>query len=211
MEIKVFDDGIYGAITYLIYDKSSKEGAIIDCTCAIDDIKEIIEKEKINLKYALITHGHFDHVYCISQVKETFPSIQILIHKEDMVLLNNIKTQCSMADIEEIKVPCIDGLLGDETHNLALGNKEIQVIHTSGHSKGGVCYLIDNILFSGDTLFQGSIGRCDLWGGSMAEIEKSIKEKLFTLDENIIVYPGHGDKTTIGYEKKYNPYFGSNY
>lgn len=211
MEIKIFDDGIYGAITYLVYDKSSKEGAIIDCTCAIDDIKEIIEKEKINLKYALITHGHFDHVYCISQVKETFPSIQILIHKEDMVLLNNIKTQCSMADIEEIKVPCIDGLLGDETHNLALGNKEIQVIHTSGHSKGSVCYLIDNILFSGDTLFQGSIGRCDLWGGSMAEIEKSIKEKLFTLDENIIVYPGHGDKTTIGYEKKYNPYFGSNY
>lgn len=211
MEIKIFPDGIYGAITYLIYDNETKEGAIVDCTCCIDEIKKFIEKEKINLKYILITHGHFDHVYCISKAKDVFPLAQILIHKEDMVLLDNIKTQCSMAEIPEIKVPCIDGLLGDETHNLKLGNYEIKIIHTSGHSKGGVCYLINDILFSGDTLFQGSIGRCDLWGGSMEEIGKSIKEKLFVLDENIVVYPGHGDKTTIGYEKKYNPYFGSEY
>ena len=209
MEIKTFDNGIYGAITYLIYDKNSKEGAIVDCTCCIDEIAQIIEKEKINLKYALITHGHFDHVYCISEVKEKFPLTQILIHKEDMVLLDNIKTQCSMAEIPEIKIPCIDGLLADESHNLKLGNHEIKVLHTKGHSKGGVCYLIDNTLFSGDTLFQGSIGRCDLWGGSVEEIGKSIKEKLFALDDNIVVYPGHGDKTTNGYEKKYNPYFGS--
>ena len=128
-----------------------------------------------------------------------------------MVLLDNIETQCSMAEIEDIKIPCLDGLLDENSHNLTLGEKEIKVIHTKGHSKGGVCYLIDDILFSGDTLFQGSIGRCDLWGGSMSEIEESIKGKLFKLDENIVVYPGHGDKTTIGYEKKYNPYFGSNY
>jgi len=211
MEIKVFPNGIYGAITYLIYDKKSKEGAIIDCTCSIDEIKEIVDKEKINLKYILITHGHFDHVYCISEAKETFPQAQILIHKKDEILLNQISLQCSMAEIEEIKIPCVDGLLGDDTHNLTLGENKIEVIHTKGHSKGGVCYLINNILFSGDTLFQGSIGRCDLWGGSMSEIEESIKEKLFKLDENITVYPGHGDKTTIGYEKKYNPYFGSNY
>ncbi|MBQ7287797.1 MAG: MBL fold metallo-hydrolase [Candidatus Gastranaerophilales bacterium] len=211
MEVKVFPNGIYGAITYLVYDKSSKDGAIIDCTCSIDEIEEIVKKENINLKYALITHGHFDHVYCVSEVKETFPDTKILIHKDDMVLLDNIETQCSMAEIEDIKIPCLDGLLDENSHNLTLGEKEIKVIHTKGHSKGGVCYLIDDILFSGDTLFQGSIGRCDLWDGSMSEIEESIKEKLFKLDENIVVYPGHGDKTTIGYEKKYNPYFGSNY
>ena len=210
MEIKVFDNGIYGAITYLVYDKQTKEGAIVDCTCAIDEIANIVEKEKINLKYALITHGHFDHVYCISEVKEKFPQIQILIHKEDMVLLENMPMQCEMAGIENIKIPCVDALVSENSHNLNLGNKEIKILHTKGHSKGGVCYLIDNVLFSGDTLFQGSIGRCDLWGGSMSEIEKSIREKLFTLNENITVYPGHGDKTTIGYEKKYNPYFGCN-
>ena len=112
-----------------------------------------------------------------------------------------------MAEIENVKLPCVDGLLGDESHNLKLGEKEIKIIHTKGHSKGGVCYLIDDVLFSGDTLFQGSIGRCDLWGGSFEEIIKSIREKLFILDDKTVVYPGHGDKTTIGFEKKYNPYF----
>ena len=211
MIIKTFPNGIYGAITYLVYDKTSKEGAIVDCTCSIDEIKEIVEKEKINLKYALITHGHFDHVYCLSQAKETFPQIQILIHKDDMVLLENMPMQCQMAEIEDIKIPCVDALLDENSHNLTLGNKEIKIIHTKGHSKGGVCYLIDDVLFSGDTLFQGSIGRCDLWGGSMEEIGESITNKLFILNEDTVVYPGHGDKTTIGYEKKYNPYFGSNY
>ena len=210
MEIKIFPNGIFGAITYLVYDKKTKEGAIVDCTCAIEEIEQIVKKENIHLKYALITHGHFDHVYCVSKLKKTFPQIQILIHKEDMYLLDKMETQCTMAGIEDIKIPCIDGLVDENTTNLCLGDKKIKVIHTSGHSKGGVCYLIDNVLFSGDTLFQGSIGRCDLWGGSMSEIEKSIKEKLFTLDENIIVYPGHGDSTTIKYEKEYNPYFGLN-
>ena len=210
MEIKIFPNGIYGAITYLIYDKTSKEAAIIDCTCSIDEIKQITTKEELDLKYILITHGHFDHVYCLPEAKKNFPQAQILIHKDDEILLNQINMQCDMAGIENIEVPCVDGLLGEKTHNLTLGENKIEIIHTKGHSKGGVCYLINNILFSGDTLFQGSIGRCDLWGGSMEEIGQSIKEKLFKLDENIIVYPGHGDKTTIAYEKKYNPYFGSN-
>ena len=211
MEIKIFPNGIYGAITYLAYDKKSKEGAIIDCTCSIDEIKEIIKKEKINLKYILITHGHFDHIYCLSEAKEIFPQVQIFIHKDDMILLENMPMQCQMAEIEDVKIPCVDALLSENSHNFTLGKNEIKIIHTKGHSKGGVCYLINDILFSGDTLFQGSIGRCDLWGGSMEEIRESIKNKLFTLNENITVYPGHGDKTTIEYEKKYNPYFGSNY
>lgn len=208
MEVKSFPNGIYGAITYLVYDKKSKEGALIDCTCSIDEIEMIAKKENINLKYVLLTHGHFDHVYCLEEAKERFPLAQILIHKEDEILLDQINIQCSMAEIEEIKIPCLDGLLDDNSHNLTLGENKIEIIPTKGHSKGGVCYLINNILFSGDTLFQDSIGRCDLWGGSYSEIEKSIKEKLFILDENTIVYPGHGDKTTIGHEKKYNPYFG---
>ena len=207
MQIKVFPNGIYGAITYLIYDEKTKEGALVDCTCSIDEIEEIVKREKINLKYILITHGHFDHVYCISQAKEAFPYAQILVHKDDEVLLDKIGVQCEMAEIEEIKIPCIDGLIGDKTHNLTLGENKIEIIHTKGHSKGGVCYLINNVLFSGDTLFQDSIGRYDLWGGSYEELEESIKEKLFKLDDEITVYPGHGDKTSIGHEKKYNPYF----
>ncbi len=211
MKILAYPNGIFGATTYLVYEEKSLEGAIIDCTSSINEIEKEIKKRNIKLKYILITHGHFDHVYCIAKMKEKFPSAPVMIHKDDMDLLNQIPIQCSMAGIKEIKVPCIDGLLDENSKNLTLGNKEIKIIHTKGHSKGGVCYLIDNILFSGDTLFKGSIGRCDLFGGDYKEIENSIKNKLFTLDENITVYPGHGDKTSIKYEKKYNPYFGSNY
>lgn len=211
MEIKAYPNGIYGATTYLVYDKKSLEGAIVDCTSSVDEIEKEIKKNKINLKYILITHGHFDHVYCVKAMKEKFPSALVLMHKDDIELLNQVPTQCTMAGVKGITVPCIDGLVEEKSKNLTLGETEIKVIHTSGHSKGGVCYLINNSLFSGDTLFCESIGRCDLFGGSFSEIEKSIKDKLFILDESIDVYPGHGDKTTIGHEKKYNPYFGSNY
>jgi glyoxylase-like metal-dependent hydrolase (beta-lactamase superfamily II) len=127
MQIKIFPSGIYGAITYLIYDEISKEGAIIDCTCSIDEIAQVVKKQNINLKYILITHGHFDHVYCLPEAKETFPLAQILIHKEDMILLDKIETQCQMAEIEEIQVPCVDGLLGDKTHNLNLGKMKLKL------------------------------------------------------------------------------------
>ena len=208
MELKSFPNGIFGATTYLINDKDSSEGAIIDCTSSIDEIERIIKKEKINLKYILITHGHFDHVYYLNQMKEKFKEALVLMHKDDMPLLGQLKAQCSMAEVDEIKVPCIDGLLDENSKNLKLGNTEIKIIHTPGHTQGGVCYLINDILFSGDTLFRDSVGRCDLYGGDFNKIGKSIKEKLFTLDDNITVYPGHGDKTSIGHEKKYNPYFG---
>lgn len=211
MEIKTYPNGIFGATTYLVYDKKSKEAILIDCTCAIDEILCFIEQQKLNLKYVLVTHGHFDHVYCLSELKEKSPSSQIFLHKDDMPLLNQIPNQCVMTGVEEIKVPCIDALIKDETQNLKIGETEIKVIHTKGHSKGGVCYLIGNSLFSGDTLFRTSIGRCDLFGGDIKEMEASIKDKLFKLDDNIAVFPGHGDKTTIGFEKKFNPYFGSSY
>ena len=209
MELKSFPNGIFGATTYLLWDKNSHDGIIVDCTSSINEIEKIIKKEKINLKYILITHGHFDHVYCLDKMKEKFKDAQVLMHKDDKALLGQLGAQCSMAGVEEIQTPCIDGLLDEKSKNLKLGNNEINIIHTPGHTQGGVCYLINNILFSGDTLFKGSIGRCDLYGGDYNKIEKSIKEKLFTLDEKITVYPGHGDKTTIEHEKKYNPYFGA--
>ncbi len=211
IEIKTFPNGIFGATTYLVYDKKTLETAIIDCTCSIKEIEKEIKEKKLILKYILITHGHFDHVYCVKNMKEKFSNSLVFMHKDDLPLLKQVETQCTMAGVEGIEIPCIDGLLDEKTQNLKLGENEIKIIHTKGHSKGGVCYLIDDVLFSGDTLFCGSIGRCDLFGGSFKEIEYSIKNKLFNLNDNTIVYPGHGEKTTIGYEKKYNPYFGSNY
>lgn len=211
MKLEIFPNGIYGATTYLVYDESSKEAAIVDCTSSINDIKKIVDEKNLTVKYILITHGHFDHVYCTFEMKKTFPEALILMNKEDLDLLENLETQCSIAGVENVKIPCVDGLISEDSKNLKLGREEIEVITTSGHSKGGVCYLIGNMLFSGDTLFQNSIGRYDLWGGSYEELEKSVKEKLFLLNDEITVYPGHGDKTTIAYEKINNPYFGEKY
>ncbi len=207
MQIIPYENGIFGATTYLLYDEKSQDALLIDCTCSVDEIISKIKEKKLNLKYILLTHGHFDHVYCLSKIKEKFPQVISFINKDDLELLNQVETQCLMAGVDQIKVPCVDGLLDENTKNLKIGNTEIKVIKTPGHTKGGVCYLIDNNLFSGDTLFYETIGRCDLFGGSIKDIEKSIKEKLYVLPDNTIVYPGHGEKTTIEHEKRYNAYF----
>jgi len=208
MQVKIYPNGIYGATTYLVIDEKTKEAVLIDCTSSLNEIEKEIKENNLSLKYILITHGHFDHIYCLSEFKAKFPSTQILMHKDDIDLIENVGQFCAIAGVEEIKVPCVDGLLGEESHNLKIGNQEIMPIHTKGHSKGGVCFLIGDMLFSGDTLFRESIGRCDLPGGSYAEIEESIRKKIFRLENEIIVYPGHGPKTTIGFEKQFNPYFG---
>ena len=213
MEIKAFDDGIFGATTYLVFDKTSKEAFLVDMTSKSDEIKKIILDNNLNLKYILITHGHFDHVYELDKMKSYFPNAKVYLNSEDKALLSHVSEQCAMACVKAIEVPKIDVFFDDsleEKSNLSIGSKEIKIIHTKGHSKGGTCYLIENTLFSGDTLFKGSIGRCDLFGGDFGEIEDSIKNKLFTLPPETTVYAGHGAKTTIGYEKLYNPYFGEN-
>ncbi len=207
MQVIPYPNGVFGATTYLVYDEKSLDALLIDATSSVDEIVSKVQEKNLNLKYILITHGHFDHVYCLSKMKEKFPNALIFINKDDMPLLNQVETQCAMAEVDKIKIPCIDGLLDDNTKNIELGENEVKVITTKGHSEGGVCYLIGDKLFSGDTLFYESIGRCDLFGGSIAKIEKSIKEKLYTLKDDITVYPGHGQSTTIGHEKKFNPYF----
>jgi len=112
-----------------------------------------------------------------------------------------------MFGMKSAETPKIDGFLEDG-QIIEVGNLKLKVIHTPGHSAGGVCFLVDKILFSGDTLFADSVGRTDLPGGSYETLGNSIKNKLFTLNEDITVYPGHGESTTIGYEKQNNPYFG---
>ncbi len=207
MIIKAFEEGIYGAITYIVYDETSLDCAIIDCTCCTKEVQEFITEKKLNLKYILITHGHFDHVYCLDKFKETFKNVPVLINKNDLPLLNQVPLQCQMAGVEEIKVPSIDKFIDENTDDLYLGKNQLQIITTPGHSKGGNCYLIEDIMFCGDTLFQGSIGRYDLFGGSYSELEDSIVNKLYKLNEKIKVYPGHGPSTTINEEKKFNQYF----
>ena len=203
MEIKVFVEGPVDANNYLIIDEKSKEAVLIDCSSGRQEFINSIKNSGIKLKYILLTHGHFDHILGVDKFKEVFGT-DAYIAKEDIEQVElTPKFMPILAGIESVEIKSIHNYLKDGDI-IKVGDIEIKAIATPGHTPGGMSYLIGDKLFSGDTLFHRSIGRCDFPGGSLDTITKSIKEKLFTLPDNTEVFPGHGEKTTIAYEKKYN-------
>ena len=203
MEIKVFVEGPVDANNYLIIDEKSKEAVLIDCSSGRQEFINSIKNSGVNLKYILLTHGHFDHILGVDKFKEVFGT-DAYIAKEDIEQVElTPKFMPILAGIESVEIKSIHNYLKDGDI-IKVGDIEIKAIATPGHTPGGISYLIGDKLFSGDTLFHRSIGRCDFPGGSLDTIIKSIKEKLFTLPDNTEVFPGHGEKTTIAYEKKYN-------
>lgn len=203
MEIKVFVEGPVDANNYLIIDEKSKEAVLIDCSSGRQEFINSIKNSGVNLKYILLTHGHFDHILGVDKFKEVFGT-DAYIAKEDIEQVElTPKFMPILAGMESVEIKSIHNYLKDGDI-IKVGDIEIKAIATPGHTPGGMSYLIGDKLFSGDTLFHRSIGRCDFPGGSLDTIVKSIKEKLFTLPDNTEVFPGHGEKTTIAYEKKYN-------
>ncbi len=203
MEIKVFVEGPVDANNYLIIDEKSKEAVLIDCSSGRQEFINSIKNSGVNLKYILLTHGHFDHILGVDKFKEVFGT-DAYIAKEDIEQVElTPKFMPILAGMESVEIKSIHNYLKDGDI-IKVGDIEIKAIATPGHTPGGMSYLIGDKLFSGDTLFHRSIGRCDFPGGSLDTIIKSIKEKLFTLPDNTEVFPGHGEKTTIAYEKKYN-------
>lgn len=204
MEFKRLPLGIYQANCYILYDENTKETAVIDPGGDFPEIKSFIEDNGLKVKYIIITHGHGDHIGALRELKDYTDAV-VCIHKEDNEMLRN----SSMNYTAEMGYPPVemsaDRLLsgGDE---LMLGDTKLSIIHTPGHSLGGVCIYCEGSLFSGDTLFACSIGRTDLAGGSLDEIIASIKGKLLTLPDDTAVYPGHGPSSTILIEKKRNPF-----
>ena len=208
MIIKTIPNGILQANTYVLIDEETKEAAIIDSGGEFEIINDALEKYGAKLKYILNTHAHFDHVMGEKEAQER-TGLPVYVHEDDKILLENLKRQAAFFRIGEAEAP-ENIKTFDENTVFKLGNQEIKVIHTPGHTPGSVCFLVGDALISGDTLFYGSIGRTDFEGGSFAQISDSIQNKLFKLAENITVYPGHDAQTTIGYEKKYNSPFGKN-
>ena len=203
MEIKVFVEGPVDANNYLIIDEKSKEAVLIDCSSGRQEFINSIKNSDVKLKYILLTHGHFDHILGVDKFKEVFGT-DAYIAKEDIEQVElTPKFMPILAGMESVEIKSIHNYLKDGDI-IKVGDIEIKAIATPGHTPGGMSYLIGDKLFSGDTLFHRSIGRCDFPGGSLDTIIKSIKEKLFTLPDNTEVFPGHGEKTTIVYEKKYN-------
>lgn len=200
MIIKQFIAGQLENNMYLVADEASRKAVLID---ASSNIPELIEFAKdYDVEYILLTHGHFDHIMGLTSLKQALGA-QAVISKDDLVISDNINEFTRLFGLPDTVPPTYEKFVKDGDI-INVGGLKIKVIATPGHTEGGVCYLIEDNLFSGDTLFKQSVGRTDLFGGDFKKLTNSIKNKLFKLDDNIKVFPGHGDMTTIGFEKKYN-------
>jgi glyoxylase-like metal-dependent hydrolase (beta-lactamase superfamily II) len=206
MEIIKITTSFFYANSYILVN-SQGEAILIDSPPeSAEQILQILKQKDLLLKKIILTHGHWDHICDASKIKMATQA-KIFIHNMDSHYLSNKKSHDFMMLPIVLDVVEPDFLLvGGE--NISLGEIELNVIHTPGHTSGGICLYSERFesLFSGDTLFQTGIGRTDFPDGNHSDIISSIREKLFILPDSTEVFPGHGDKTTIQYEKKYNPF-----
>jgi hydroxyacylglutathione hydrolase len=208
MNVQKFAIGSLGENIYVAYDETSKEALVVDPGRNIETVINYIKQNDLKLKYILITHAHIDHIEGVEPLWRMLGG-KILLHSEDMPALTDEETSLAYMLTEPYdKFEEYSDI--EKEPDFKIGNSEIKIIHTPGHTMGSVCILIDNLLFSGDTLFIESIGRTDFPGGNFSQIIKSIKENLLVLPPDTVVYSGHGDETTIGHEAKYNTFLNGN-
>ena len=197
MQVKVLQVGPIGTNCYLLEDEKAHVAAVIDPGDEAGRILQVIKDDGVDVKYILLTHGHYDHTTAVPELHQALPQAEIYIHKADA---NGAGSQLFplAGQIPDLK-------FYDEGDTLALGDMTIQVLHTPGHSKGSVTLKVGDVLFCGDTLFAGSCGRTDLAGGSYAEIMASLK-KLGQLPRDYHVCPGHDVTSTLERERRSNPF-----
>lgn len=205
MKVEKFVTGIISTNCYLVINEDTKQAVIIDPAACPSYLMSHIKSEGLKIEAILLTHGHFDHIMGIDGFLSEF-DVPVYVHEEDAdamedPVLNQSSTYTSGYTFGKARY------LRDR-QTLELAGYTFQVIHTPGHTKGGCCYYVasENVLFSGDTLFQNSVGRTDFVNSSTSDLVHSIREKLFLLPDDTMVYPGHMGETKIGHEKKYNPY-----
>jgi len=189
---------------YVVGDEASRTGMIIDPGAESGTIMKRVKALGLDIKFIVLTHAHFDHIGALKELKEVTKA-EIAIHTDDAQFLPFGNTLGAAFGFSFPPPPAPDRLLKDGD-SFDLGRQRLQVLHTPGHTPGGICLLGDGVVFTGDTLFYASIGRTDLPGGNSKQLMDSINTKLMTLTDNTIVYPGHGPKSTIGQERRHNPF-----
>lgn len=204
LTVKTYITGPLGVNTYLGYDETHK-AFIVDPGGYSEKITEFIRAEDLTAEYILLTHGHGDHIGGVDRFREDFPDIKVVAYEEEKEMLSAPFLNASLEILGKSTTVEADLYVMDGD-TMTVGNTELTFIHTPGHTRGGMCIIASGCVFSGDTLFKASIGRTDCYGGSFARIMESIRKKLFILPDDTTVYPGHGGITTIGYEKRNNPF-----
>ena len=197
---------------YILSESISNKAYLIDPGAESKELMTYLSRRNFDLQAVLITHGHIDHIGGIEMLCQEFPT-PVYFHPGDKPLFDDVAAQARLFGLQPPALLAKQPKTGTGSlqHNqsFAFEGGEVKVIHTPGHTPGSVCFYAtgtDEVVFTGDTLFTGSIGRTDLWGGSFEQIIPSIKERLMTLDDNVKVLPGHGDDSTIGTERRHNPF-----
>lgn len=207
MNVRNMPSGMLMVNTYLVIDENTKKGFIVDPGGFDKKLCSVVEQSGISLEYIILTHGHVDHIGGVEDYRKKFPQIKVIAAKAELEMLKNPDfNMSSMMGMSPVSlVPDITVVEGD---CISVGDIDIRFVMTPGHSPGGMCIIIDKekVVFSGDTLFAQSIGRTDFPGCSFEKLINSIKEKLFILDDDTVVYPGHMNSTSIGFEKRHNPF-----
>jgi glyoxylase-like metal-dependent hydrolase (beta-lactamase superfamily II) len=204
VKVHAFTLGPLQSNSYLLADEVTREGLLFDPGMESEPVAEALARERLTLTAIINTHGHFDHVFGNAYFKAK-TGAPLLMHRADLDLVKRLEEQSLYFGFRATPSPLPDRFL-EEGDEVRVGGIRLRVLHTPGHSPGGICLVTDGTAFVGDTLSAGSIGRTDLPGGSAETLLTSIREKLLTLPDDTVIYPGHGPATTIGHERRHNPF-----
>jgi len=199
-----FVAGHMQANCYIIGCPETGEAAVVDPGGDADRILARLKARGLRLRYIILTHGHVDHIAALGEVRDA-TGAEVLIHAADADMLTDPTRNLSFFMGRRLRFSPAERLLADGD-TIEVGTVRLEVVHTPGHTPGGICLKTDDLVITGDTLFAGSVGRSDFPGGNHRQLIRSIKERLLCLPGHTRVYPGHGPETTIGEEKRYNPF-----
>jgi hydroxyacylglutathione hydrolase len=208
MKIDCLILGEYQTNCYVLRESTSaKDCLIVDAGLGAGKLLRFLKEQRLNPVAVILTHGHIDHIAAVAELRENHPQISVFIHELDAEMLTQPLHNLSALTGVKFTTEPADTLVHDKSI-IELAGVKLEVLHTPGHTQGGICLYskAEGTVFTNDSLFAESIGRTDFPGGNMTQLLKSIREKLFALPDETIVYPGHGPSTTISYEKTHNQF-----